>query len=130
MNLKIRIFAPRDSGNGSSPATTDTISFSVADETDTCEVSPAPSEFPSCRWEKEAIIENLGGESEKGSTHPDLRKLIPAFLEEVVKGPTAVFVSGPGDMVSDVRGYRGIVQHWSQGLERTGEASLRCQPRL
>ena len=132
MNLKIRIFATRDLSTDSSPATKGTISFSVADETGACEVSPAPSESPSCRFKKEATVENLGGELEKGSTHPDLHKLIPAFLEEVVKGPTTVFVSGPGGMVSDVRG---IVASCNSGPkvwigQERSDVGLICDDRL
>ncbi|CAG7558107.1 unnamed protein product [Fusarium equiseti] len=37
------------------------------------------------------------------NSHPDLRKLVPEFIIDTVRGPTTVFASGPGSMVSDLR---------------------------
>jgi ferric-chelate reductase len=135
LNLKIRIFATRDCSDASAPASKDgNVSVSVTgEEKDKCEVSPcSPSESQSCGCTAEAPVEKLGGESEKGNTHPDLHKLIPGFLNEVVKGPTTVFVSGPGGMISDVRD---IVVSCSSGSkvwsgQERFDVSLVCDDRL
>lgn len=37
------------------------------------------------------------------SRHPDLDSLVGDFVETTVRGPTSVFASGPGGMVSDLR---------------------------
>ncbi|KAJ5677557.1 uncharacterized protein N7477_003190 [Penicillium maclennaniae] len=104
LNLKIRIFATRDSSEDTPDKMKDTVNISVFDEKDAGQNSPVSvPESQSSGCENEAPVERLGGESEKDNCHPDLHKLIPDFLDEVVRGPTTVFVSGPGGMISDVR---------------------------
>ncbi|KAL7910602.1 ferric reductase like transmembrane component domain-containing protein [Trichoderma velutinum] len=39
-----------------------------------------------------------------GNRRPDVAKLISDFLESTLCGPTVVFASGPGAMISDIRG--------------------------
>lgn len=133
LNLKIRIFATRDSSEESSPSTKEAINVSVSDEKDAGQDSPiSSSESQSCGCESEAPVKKLGGETEKGKSHPDLHKMIPGFLDEVVRGPTTVFVSGPGDMISDVRGIVASCSSGSKvwsGQERF-DVRLVCDDRL
>ncbi|KAJ5173256.1 hypothetical protein N7492_005849 [Penicillium capsulatum] len=100
LNLQIKIVATRDSSDDT-PALKDSIDVSVLNEKDN-EISTS-SESPSCGCEKEVIAENLGRETNNGNARPNLQKLIPGFLDEVVRGPTTVFLSGPGAMISEVR---------------------------
>lgn len=133
LNLKIRIFATRDSNEESSPSTKEAINVSVSDEKDAGQDSPiSSSESQSCGCESEAPIKKLGGETEMGKSHPDLHKMIPGFLDEVVRGPTTVFVSGPGNMISDVRGIVASCSSGSKvwsGQERF-DVRLMCDDRL
>ncbi|KAJ5140474.1 hypothetical protein N7448_003882 [Penicillium atrosanguineum] len=133
LNLKIRIFATRDSSEDSPYDTKEAVNISVFNEKDAGQDSQnSSSESQSCGCENEPPVEKLGGKSEKGNSHPDLHKLIPGFLNEVVRGPTTVFVSGPGGMISDARG---IVASCSSGSKVWGgqdrfDVSLVCDDRL
>jgi predicted ferric reductase len=37
------------------------------------------------------------------NSHPDLKEMVPRFVKETIRGPTTVFASGPGSMISDLR---------------------------
>ncbi|OBS29662.1 hypothetical protein FPOA_03601 [Fusarium poae] len=37
------------------------------------------------------------------NSHPDLKEMVPSFVKETIRGPTTVFASGPGSMISDLR---------------------------
>jgi len=65
-------------------------------------------------------------------SHPDLRKLVPDFIMDTVRGPTTVFASGPGSMVSDLRSAVAASNSGSQvwkGNDRF-DVSLVCDNRL
>ncbi|KAJ4005949.1 hypothetical protein NW752_001195 [Fusarium irregulare] len=66
------------------------------------------------------------------NSHPDLRKLVPKFIMDTVRGPTTVFASGPGSMVSDLRlavaSSNSGAQVW-RGNDRF-DVSLVCDNRL
>jgi NAD(P)H-flavin reductase len=80
----------------------------------TRESTPAPS---LCREKAgESSSESLDGESnvevrrlgssdspDEQDRHPDLKKIVKEFVDGTVRGPTAVFASGPGGMISDLR---------------------------
>jgi ferric-chelate reductase len=105
MNLKIRIFATRDPSEESSPSSKEAVNVLISDEKDAGQDSPnCSTESQSCGCESETPVKKLGGETEKDKSHPNLHKMIPGFLDDVVRGPTTVIVSGPGGMISDVRG--------------------------
>jgi NAD(P)H-flavin reductase len=63
---------------------------------------------------------------------PDLRGIVREFLESAVTGPTAVFASGPGEMISDLRsivaGCNDAVKVW-KGQDRYN-VRLVCDDRL
>ncbi|KAK7994702.1 hypothetical protein PG990_013475 [Apiospora arundinis] len=80
---------------------------------------------------KSLEVRKLGG-SENFDTHPDLQKMVGAFVENTIRGPTTVFASGPGSMVSDLRsivaGCNSGAQVW-KGNERY-DVDLTCDDRL
>lgn len=102
LNLTIRIFATRDINQSSTPDSTDTINVSVTDDKDNSEVLTSP-ESPSCCSENGPAAEKRDAQMETGNNRPDLDRLIPGFLDDVVRGPSTVFLSGPGAMISEVR---------------------------
>ncbi|UZP36683.1 hypothetical protein NXS19_004499 [Fusarium pseudograminearum] len=66
------------------------------------------------------------------TSHPDLRKMIPSFVEDTVRGPTTVFASGPGSMISDLRSAVAACNSGAQvwkGNDRF-DVSLICDNRL
>ncbi|ORY70970.1 ferric reductase like transmembrane component-domain-containing protein [Pseudomassariella vexata] len=46
-------------------------------------------------------VKRIGGR--ESGTHPDLQKMVGRFVENTVRGPTTVYASGPGGMISDLR---------------------------
>ncbi|KAK7998905.1 ferric reductase like transmembrane component-domain-containing protein [Apiospora marii] len=80
---------------------------------------------------KSLEVQKLGG-SENFDTHPDLQKMVAAFVENTVRGSTTVFASGPGGMVSDLRtivaSCNSGAQVW-RGNERY-DVGLTCDDRL
>ncbi|KAJ4112136.1 hypothetical protein NW768_011715 [Fusarium equiseti] len=66
------------------------------------------------------------------NSHPDLKKLTPQFIADTVRGPTTVFASGPGSMISDLRSAVAASNSGSQvwkGNDRF-DVSLVCDNRL
>ncbi|KAK6835979.1 hypothetical protein PG987_006474 [Apiospora arundinis] len=80
---------------------------------------------------KSLEVRKLGG-SENFDTHPDLQKMVGAFVENTIRGPTTVFASGPGSMVSDLRSIVASCNSGAQvwkGNERY-DVGLTCDDRL
>ncbi|RWA14892.1 hypothetical protein EKO27_g148 [Xylaria grammica] len=64
--------------------------------------------------------------------HPDLQTLVSDFVDNTVRGPTKVFGSGPGGMISDLRGIVAACNSGAKvwrGNERF-DVSLICDDRL
>ncbi|KAI1169427.1 ferric reductase like transmembrane component-domain-containing protein [Nemania serpens] len=75
-------------------------------------------------------VQNLG--SEGLNRHPDLKILVGEFVDGTVRGPTKVFGSGPGAMISDLRS---VVAARSSGArvwrgDERFDVSLSCDDRL
>ncbi|KAJ5168581.1 uncharacterized protein N7482_004175 [Penicillium canariense] len=100
MNLKIRIFATRDPSSQASSKES-TLPVKNDDEKDMKSSQSSPS-ADICDSELDVPIK-LGGGSADRSRHPDLQKLITEFLDDTIGGPTTIFASGPGSMLSDLR---------------------------
>ncbi|PYI11664.1 hypothetical protein BO78DRAFT_332819 [Aspergillus sclerotiicarbonarius CBS 121057] len=96
LNLKIRIFATRDPHTPQSSPAMDEKGAQLS-------ASASPSSAVPCPCGKDAPVQKLNDSSGSHSKHPDLQKLVSAFLDETVQGPTTVFSSGPGGMVSELR---------------------------
>ncbi|KAJ5145468.1 uncharacterized protein N7515_000032 [Penicillium bovifimosum] len=108
LNLGIRIFATRDARSKtpsieSSEAENCNLEIPKIDEK-ALQVAPSSgSDTACCGCDKPAAVERLGGGENDINRHPDLPTLVGDFLAETVRGPTSVFASGPGGMVSDLR---------------------------
>ncbi|KAI1632729.1 ferric reductase like transmembrane component-domain-containing protein [Biscogniauxia mediterranea] len=77
-------------------------------------------------------VKRIGGGEEGFDRHPDLRKLVHGFVENTVRGPTRVYASGPGGMISDLRA---IVAACSSGGkvwrgDERFDVGLTCDDRL
>ncbi|KAJ5919444.1 hypothetical protein N7466_010387 [Penicillium verhagenii] len=105
LNLHIKIFATRD-------ASIET--YLISDHTDykitTSEVGDKATSVPNpdtplshCNSGNSPTVNELHMKQNAGRNHPDLVNLVNEFLEDTVQGPTTVFASGPGDMISDLR---------------------------
>ncbi|KAK4941335.1 hypothetical protein LTR10_018745 [Elasticomyces elasticus] len=94
--LKIRIFVTREcSASGGDDVMRDKISLSSSTEV---LKTPSASESGCITIQSPAAIED-----QSESRHPDLRSLVRDFVGSTVRGPTSVFASGPGGMLSDLR---------------------------
>ncbi|KAJ5885875.1 hypothetical protein N7504_011711 [Penicillium tannophilum] len=105
LNLHIKIFATRDANSMSSSINDHTscnLSHLDVDEK-IIGVSQSSLSPTSCDCEIPAPVEKLGGGKQDGGNHPDLSSLVNSFLQDTVEGPTTVFASGPGGMISDLR---------------------------
>lgn len=84
--------------------------------------------------ESNVEVQRLGsGDSpDEHDRHPDLKKIVKEFVENTVCGPTSVFASGPGGMISDLRsivaGRNDGARVW-RGEERF-DVRLVCDDRL
>ncbi|RAL03864.1 ferric reductase family protein [Aspergillus ibericus CBS 121593] len=119
LNLKIRIFATRD------PAPMDEKSAQIS-------ASSSPTTPQPCPCGQDAPVKKLNDDAERLSKHPDLGNLVSQFLEETVQGPTTVFASGPGGMISDLRTIVASCNSGSKvwtGQERF-DVRLMCDDRL
>lgn len=76
-------------------------------------------------------VKRLGG-GEDHESHPDLGTTVRSFVENTVRGPTTVYASGPGGMISDLRsivaGCNDGARVW-RGDERY-DVRLTCDDRL
>ncbi|KAJ5517231.1 hypothetical protein N7527_008791 [Penicillium freii] len=136
LNLEIRIFATRDSGSKTpSIENSDSENCNLAVpkiEEKVVQVSPSKSVSACCGCDKPTAVERLGGAADDVNRHPDLPRLVDDFLAETVRGPTSVFASGPGGMISDLRD---IVASCNSGGkvwkgEERFDVSLVCDDRL
>lgn len=128
LRLKIRLFATRDaSGSTSDDSKTPSIGEKKS-PADT--VGVLDSDDKEVSVEKE--VEKIGGDKTEAQRHPDLAQLVQDFVDTTVRGPTTVFASGPGGMISDLRtivaGCNSASKVW-QGDERY-DVRLVCDDRL
>ncbi|KAJ5231715.1 uncharacterized protein N7469_006303 [Penicillium citrinum] len=137
LNLKVRIFATRDSNSRPHSIELDDVdptAMLATEEKKTVEVNPVcpVSDSDICDCSSGGSVEKLGGSANSSQRHPCLHRMIPGFLEQTIKGPTTVFASGPGGMISDLRS---IVASCNSGSKVwNGQArfdvSLVCDDRL
>lgn len=81
---------------------------------------------------KEKGGERVVARFETREGRPDLQAVVGGFVEGTVRGRTAVFASGPGEMLSELRGAVARVNHggkvWRGDLR--GDVDLVCDDRL
>lgn len=131
LNLKIRLYATRDvsSRTPSLQEKGQESENANAKEVGSSSSSSLPDD---CDCGMETPVKRIGGASTDNDRHPDLPKLISSFIGETIRGPTTVFASGPGGMISDLRD---IVAHCNSGSkvwngEEKYDVSLVCDDRL
>ncbi|KXJ86001.1 ferric reductase like transmembrane component-domain-containing protein [Microdochium bolleyi] len=96
--------------------------------------SESSSEDGGASHELHAIdVQKLGGQDvTPQDRHPDLSALVDAFQHNVVRGSTAVFASGPGSMIRDLRkiiaGCNSVSHVWKGDLR--SDVQLICDNRL
>ncbi|CAF3486664.1 unnamed protein product [Fusarium graminearum] len=134
LNLKIRVFATRDASSRTSSK------IRMEDEKDARDTSrPVASSSSSsdvidesCACGTDVPVRKIGQGIEDEDRHPNLPKLINDFVGNTITGPTTVFASGPGGMISDLRtivaGCNSAGQVW-KGNERF-DVNLVCDDRL
>jgi predicted ferric reductase len=128
LQLKIRLYATRDaSGSGSDESTSPSII-----EKKQMEVKKGVSEAKPILVDDSVAVKKMGGDKEEAERHPDLTLLVQDFIDTAVCGPTTVFASGPGNMISDLRTIVASCNSGSkvwQGNERF-DVRLVCDDRL
>jgi ferric-chelate reductase len=135
LNLKIRVYATRDASSrtGSQVRMED-----EKDAKDTARPVPSSSSSSSdvidesCACGADVPVRKIGQGIEDEDRHPNLPKLVNDFVSNTITGPTTVFASGPGGMISDLRtivaGCNSAGQVW-KGNERF-DVKLVCDDRL
>ncbi|KAL6865494.1 hypothetical protein ACO1O0_001588 [Amphichorda felina] len=138
LNLKIRLFATRDVTSGTPSVSGVESDGSKKDkegkDTAAREVNSSSSSSveEGCNCGSEVPVRRIGGGVIDVERHPDLNKLVHDFVDATTCGPTTVFASGPGGMISDLRT---IVASCNSGSKVwTGEerfdVRLMCDDRL
>ncbi|SCV54648.1 related to ferric reductase FRE2 precursor [Fusarium fujikuroi] len=131
LNLKIRVYATRDSSSSSK--------LQVSDEKDVTDATRQLGSSSSsdvieegCACGNDVPVAKIGNGIVDEDRHPNLPKLISDFVSNTITGPTTVFASGPGGMISDLRtivaGCNSGNKVWS-GNERF-DVKLVCDDRL
>lgn len=104
LNLKIRIYATRDasSRNGSQVRVDDEKNVTdAARQVGSSSSSDVVDD--SCACGTDVPVAKIGQGTIDEDRHPNLPKLINDFVGNTIAGPTTVFASGPGGMISDLR---------------------------
>ncbi|WVF70015.1 hypothetical protein IAT40_004801 [Kwoniella sp. CBS 6097] len=101
-NIRITIKTTRDVQEAATPQHPASISSKEAGEGSS---SGSPAETPAATIDsmKEFDPEKAIDQGILPSHRPDLKVKVNEFIKRTVNGPTAVYVSGPGGMISDVR---------------------------
>ncbi|KID98488.1 ferric-chelate reductase, partial [Metarhizium majus ARSEF 297] len=98
LNLTISLFATRDAaGSGRrnhQPEDADIVSSSSDDICPCDEKTTCPPGIS---------VDKIGDGADDESRHPDLSRMVGAFVEGTVAGRTVVFASGPGGIITDLR---------------------------
>ncbi|KAI0378549.1 ferric reductase NAD binding domain-containing protein [Hypomontagnella monticulosa] len=99
--IEVHIYVTREAGS-KSPSISDGISEKdEATVKETGLTSSAISSVDRVPSASSLDVQKIGGEG--FDRHPDLHKLVKEFVEGTVRGSTAVYASGPGGMISDLR---------------------------
>ncbi|KAJ2974052.1 hypothetical protein NQ176_g6254 [Zarea fungicola] len=140
LNLKVRVFATRELGS-ETPSVPEKAtshekdSSAESSQSDGKAVSlPLPSMLNegTDRGMGTPLVELASGAIASDNRRPDLSKLVNDFTREIIRGRTAVFCSGPGGMISELReivaGCNSASRVW-RGDERY-DVDLVCDDRL
>ena len=128
LRLKIRLYATRDASGSSSD---ESRSPSIAEKKQV-DGKTGVSEAEPTLVDDAVTVKKMGSNREEAERHPDLPLLVQDFVDTTVQGPTTVFASGPGSMISDLRTIVASCNSGSkiwQGNERY-DVRLVCDDRL
>ncbi|KAF5002687.1 hypothetical protein FGRMN_225 [Fusarium graminum] len=133
LNLKIRVYATRDASSRAGSQVQIDDEKNVSDTTRQVGSSSSSDVVDdSCACGTDIPVAKIGQGTVDEDRHPNLPKLITDFVSSTVSGPTTVFASGPGGMISDLRtivaGCNSGSKVW-QGDERF-DVKLVCDDRL
>lgn len=103
-------------------------------EIDESEIKEAPSSSLSSSASLHSFqsldMRKIGREGQE--PHPDLHKMVNQFVANTIRGPTTVYASGPGSMISDLKtivaGCNSAAKVW-RGQDRY-DITLTCDDRL
>ncbi|KAF5668187.1 ferric reductase FRE2 precursor [Fusarium heterosporum] len=133
LNLKIRVYATRDASSRAGSQVRIDDEKNVSDTTRQVGSSSSSDVVDdSCACGTDIPVAKIGQGTVDEDRHPNLPKLITDFVSRTISGPTTVFASGPGGMISDLRtivaGCNSGSKVW-QGDERF-DVKLVCDDRL
>ncbi|KAI0403996.1 ferric reductase like transmembrane component-domain-containing protein [Xylaria palmicola] len=129
--IQVLIYVTRESSSSASSIQDEKTGGQIADVKETCG-SPAcsPTSINGVQTPMSLDIQKLGS---KGlNQHPELKSIVGDFVDSTVRGPTRVFGSGPGGMISDLRSIVAACNSGAKvwrGNERF-DVSLICDDRL
>ncbi|OAA43697.1 Flavoprotein transmembrane component [Metarhizium rileyi] len=112
LNLKISLFATRDVASSGKEERTDSSDDADIVSSSSDDICPCDDDKTPCP--PRVSVSKIGDGSSDDSRHPNLSQLVGSFVEQTVAGRTVVFASGPGGIITDLRG---IVA----GLNRPGK---------
>ncbi len=128
--IKIQIFVTREQGSTTALVQDDTV---VDKETKVQDVVGSTSSVSSAEGALSISpidVQKIGGDGY--DRHPNLKEIVNKFVEDTVRGPTVVYASGPGGMISDLRSIVASCNSGSKvwrGNERF-DVRLTCDDRL
>ncbi|KAF4120886.1 Ferric reductase NAD binding domain [Geosmithia morbida] len=152
LNLKIRLYATRDASASSSSSaagdisntddsdserkigkTADSKNVNVTSSSSSVADSSSPNPGCGCGDGNPLPVRKTGNpNADDDVRHPDLDRLVRGFVESTADGPTTVFASGPGSMITSLRSIVASCNSPSMvwaGKER-GSVRLMCDDRL
>ncbi|KAJ2984472.1 hypothetical protein NUW58_g6040 [Xylaria curta] len=129
--IDVHIYVTREGGSSTYSAQDEKLGEQVVDVKETCgSPSCSSTSVNGIQTPISLDIQRIGS---KGlNQHPDLKTLVNDFVDSTVRGPTKVFGSGPGGMISDLRSIVATCNSGSKvwkGNERF-DVSLICDDRL
>ncbi|KAH8594555.1 ferric reductase like transmembrane component-domain-containing protein [Bisporella sp. PMI_857] len=125
-NVAIHIYVTREQNTTPSPSL-----VGQKEELSESEIKEVvPSSTASLKSLRSLDVRKIGREGQ--DTHPDLPKMVDQFVGNTVRGPTVVYASGPGSMISDLKtivaGCNSPRKVW-EGQDRY-DVTLKCDDRL
>ncbi|KAJ8126855.1 hypothetical protein O1611_g6782 [Lasiodiplodia mahajangana] len=129
--IQVHIYVTRESDSSASSIQDEKLTEQVLDEKEACGAPSCPStSINGIETPMSLDIQKIG--SRGLNQHPDLTSLVGDFVDNTVRGPTKVFGSGPGGMISDLRSIVAACNSGAKvwrGNERF-DVSLICDDRL
>ncbi|KAI1119913.1 ferric reductase like transmembrane component-domain-containing protein [Nemania abortiva] len=129
--IEVHIYVTRESDSSASSIQDEKLAKQGIDEKETCgSPSCLSASINGIQTPMSLDIQKIG--SRGLNQHPDLKSLVGDFVDGTVRGPTKVFGSGPGGMISDLRSIVATCNSGAKvwrGNERF-DVSLICDDRL